>query len=226
MSKVYEDIRWLKPEIDGELDGIDGPYLNIDVTINKKLHLFMGEAWTLPVDVIVIGQNENLSDRTECAAILALTGPMTENELLSQCPLQTGRSLICSGGYLCPYLISSVGPKYNPAYLTASVHALFSAYKSALFLCSETKDVHVVAICPIYLLKGGFPREQACHIALRTLRKVLEHSILTAHIEKVVLCVSPDDFDIYQLNMTGDLKAISLMWLFLHFCFVKESVVL
>lgn len=199
---LFEDIRWLKPDVHGEFDGIDGPFLRVDLNINKRIYLFMGEVWKLPVDAIVIGQNEELSDRSECDSIFALSGPECELEMSRLGSVQTGNCVACTGANLCPYLICSVGPKYDEKYLTASEHALFSAYKSTLLLASQTHDIKTIAFSPIYLRRSHYPRDQAAHIALRTIRRFLEHDI-SLSLEKVILCVPNEDFELYQLYMAG-----------------------
>lgn len=208
MTAVFDELRWLKTEIDGEYDGEEGPYLKCNPTINKKLFLFMGEIWKLPVDAMVLGQTEQLLDRTESSAIFALAGPTFEAEIDAMETVETSSSVICNGGNLCPYVIMSVGPRYVEKHAIAAEQSLLSAYRSALLLAAEKADVKSIAMNCIYLRKSKYPRDLAAHIALRAVRRFLEH-VISSNIEKLIFCVPADDFQLYNLLMTGILLSPS-----------------
>lgn len=198
---VFEELRWLVSENEEDI-GFEGPLVSIDPIINRKMYLYQGDAYKIPFDAIIVGENEQCSDRRESAGIFALAGPETENDILKVTPIQTGSSALCYGGSLCQHVILSVGPKYEEKYLTASEHALYTAYRTALTIASQQSDIKTLAISPIYLRSSRYPREQAAHIALRVIRRFMEHSI-SEQLERVVLCVAEDDFVLYQLYMTG-----------------------
>ncbi len=174
--------------------------IKIDRDINAKVHLYAGAIWKLSANCYVLGQNENLSDRAEYNnPIIDLAGPDFEANMLQNGNIITGSSAIFQGGNLsCDYVIYSVGPKYDPKYISASEYALFSAYKSALAYASvpSSPSIKVLALSTIYLQKKNYPREEAAHTALRTVRKYLEHKIT---IEKIVFCVhTEEDLGIYK----------------------------
>ena len=199
ISNFFDDLRWLNVEVD---NGIDGPYLKVDHEINRKIHLFMGDVWKLPIDAIVIGQNENITDRSESAQIFSLAGPQFEEDANRQAPVPTGSSIICSGANLCPHIIISACPKYADKFAATAHNSLFFAYKKALFLAAAEPNIKVLALTCVYLRKSKFPRDQGAHVALRALRRFLEHDI-SKNIEKVVICTPPDDGELYKLLMRG-----------------------
>jgi O-acetyl-ADP-ribose deacetylase (regulator of RNase III) len=199
---LFEELRWLMSDEPAEDVGFEGPLVSIDPVINRKMFLFQGDAYKIPFDGIIVGENESCTDRRESAGVFALAGPQTENDLLRVTPIQTGSSALCFGGSLCQHIIISVGPKFEEKYLTASEHALYTAYRSALTVASQQPDIKTLAVTPIYLRSSRYPREQAAHIALRVIRRFMEHAI-SEGFERVVLCVADDDFVLYQLYMTG-----------------------
>lgn len=174
--------------------------IKIDRNINAKIHLYAGAIWKLSANCYVLGQNEGLNDRSEYNnPVMDLAGPDFESNILQNGNIITGSSAIFNGGNLsCDYVIYSVGPKYESRYISASEYALFSAYKSALAFASVqiSPPVKVLALSTIYLHKKNYPREDAAHTALRTVRKYLEHKTT---IEKIVFCVSTEeDLEIYK----------------------------
>ena len=174
----------------------------IDKSINKRMYLYLGEIYKIPCDAIVIGQVESLMDRHDGNdVIFTLAGIELEPQLAALAPCQTGDSVITTGGQMpCEYIIHSVGPKYDEKYLNASDHALFSAYKTALLLAAE-KEVSSLIIGTIYKQTKNYPRFDAAHVALRTVRKFLEHSIGNIF-QRIMFCVtSQEDFEIYSALM-------------------------
>lgn len=199
MSGLFDELRWHKIDSTDD-DGFEGPLTTIDLSINNRIYLFQGDFYKIPFDAVIVGENEMVTDRVESGPLFALAGPETENEVAGNLPIQTGSSVICYGGNLCPFIILSVGPKYDEKYITASTHALYTAYKTALLLAAQQPDIKTLAVCPIYLHSSKYPREAAAHLALRVIRRFLEHSI-SHSFEKVVLCLPEEDFNLYQLYM-------------------------
>ena len=174
----------------------------IDKSINKRMYLYLGAIYKIPCDAIVIGQVESLLDRHDGNdVIFTLAGIELEPQLAALAPCQTGDSVITTGGQMpCEYIIHSVGPKYDEKYLNASDHALFSAYKTALLLAAE-KEVSSLIIGTIYKQTKNYPRFDAAHVALRTVRKFLEHTIGNIF-QRIMFCVtSQEDFEIYSALM-------------------------
>ena len=172
---------------------------NIDHEINSKIYLYHGDIYKIPCDAIVLGQNESLSDRLDANyMVFELAGIHLESELSYLSPIITGDSCITNGGLLpCNYIIHAVGPRYDPKYMIASDHALFSAYKSSLVHASN-KNLKTIIFSCIYKHHKKYPRFDAAHVALRTVRRYLEHEVGRLF-EKVMFCFDNyDDFEIYS----------------------------
>lgn len=174
----------------------------INRSINRKMYLYLGEIYKLPCDAIVVGQVESLTDKNDGNdVIFTLAGIELEPELVSMAPCTTGDSVVTRGWQMpCEWIIHAVGPKYDERYLNASEHALFSAYKSALLLATE-KEVQSLVIGTVYKQSKKYPRFEAAHVALRTVRKYLEHSVGDS-LDRVMFCVNTqEDFEIYSALM-------------------------
>ena len=74
----------------------------------------------------------------------------------------------------CKRLIHTVGPRYNDKYKTAAENALHNCYRNALRVMVENK-LNTVAFSCAYTVNKGYPRKDAAHIAIRTVRRFLEH---------------------------------------------------
>lgn len=174
----------------------------ISRSINRRMYLYLGEIYKLPCDAIVVGQVESLTDKNDGNdVIFTLAGIELEPELVSMAPCTTGDSVVTRGWQMpCEWIIHAVGPKYDERYLNASDHALFSAYKSALLLATE-KEVQSLVIGTVYKQSKKYPRFEAAHVALRTVRKYLEHSVGDS-LDRVMFCVNTqEDFEIYSALM-------------------------
>jgi O-acetyl-ADP-ribose deacetylase (regulator of RNase III) len=174
----------------------------INKHINKRMYLYLGEIYKLPCDAIVVGQVENLRDKLDGNdVIFTLAGIELEPELAQLAPCTTGDCVVTKGWQMpCEWIIHAVGPKYDARYLEASDHALFSAYKKSLLLAAE-KEVQSLVFGTIYKQSKNYPRFDAAHVALRTVRKFLEHSV-GDNFDRVMFCVNTqEDFEIYSALM-------------------------
>ena len=191
--------------VEDPLEPVEPPFeykFPISKSINKRIYLYLGEIYKLPCDAIVVGQVESLTDRHDGNdVIFTLAGIELEPELADLAPCSTGDSVISRGWQMpCEWIIHSVGPKYDERYLNASDHALFSAYKSALLLAAE-KEVQSLVIGTIYKHTKRYPRFDAAHVALRTVRKFLQHPVGDTF-DRVMFCVNTqEDFEIYSALM-------------------------
>lgn len=208
---LWDECSWLKisrpiEDIDTAETGVESAtrvVFDVDPEINEKIYLYLGSGYKLPAGALVVGQNEFLTDRLEDnAAVFALGGPVMETEVQLSAPVQTGDSCITSGGNLpCEYVIHAVAPRYDKRYLTASDQALFSAYKSSLLLAVE-KNVSDLVITCIYSHRKKFPRDEAAHVALRTVRKFLQHKSIAGCLKRIMFCVpAQEDYEIYVALM-------------------------
>jgi len=89
-----------------------------------------------------------------------------------------------------------VGPRYNEKYKTAAENALHSCYKSALTLLKE-KNLTSIAFPVINSQKRGFPPENGAHVAIRTVRRFLEH--FGTGINSVIFCFA-NQIDLSRYN--------------------------
>lgn len=130
---LMDEFKWLKDEEDSTYVGQGKPFA-CNGPINAKIYLYFGESWKLPVDAIVIGQNETFTERIDGnEAIFTLAGPTFDSALEDLERVLTGTADAVEAGNLgCNHVIVAVGPKYDKKFVNASVSALHSAYRSAL----------------------------------------------------------------------------------------------
>lgn len=222
---LWEECAWVKNGISttsgdhiaqpqGEFDPLD-PFSQsaaepkshvfpLDVSLSSKIYLHLGQGYKVPADCLVIGQNEQLSDRTEDnLAVFILGGPSFEEELQALAPIQTGDSTITSGGTLpFNWVVHAVGPRYDERFLSASDQALYSAYRNALVLAAD-KNVQDIVITCIYSKRKKYPRFEAAHVALRTVRKFLQHPVGTGFRRIMFSVPEQDDFEIYSALLSA-----------------------
>ncbi|RLN25849.1 hypothetical protein BBJ28_00021307 [Nothophytophthora sp. Chile5] len=166
--------------------------------LNAKLSLWRGSLWRLRVDAVVNSTCETLRDSSGlCGKLLEAAGPQIEVECNAAGVCRTGEAVLTRGCQLpAKFLLHTVGPRYLAKYHNAAEHALHSCYRSVLYLAKE-HALRSVAIGCIYTQRKGYPREEAAHIAARTVRRFLEH--YGADFDRIVLCVdSLQDEAVYQ----------------------------
>lgn len=208
-SKLVHDLSARVSDIGIVEEAVDRPKIRPIVfpcrpDINKRIFLHCGDAYKIPCDCLAIGQNEQLNEKSDGnESIYLLAGPTIEEELLAVGRIQTGEAIITKSGNLpCDYVIHAVGPKFDKRYLTASDHALFSAYKTTLLLAAA-QGVKSLVIKTLYHKVKKYPRFEAAHVALRAIRKFLNHSIGDVF-ERIMICVDDeDDYEIYKTLMIG-----------------------
>ena len=176
----------------------------LDLQLARKIYLHLGQGYKIPADCLVIGQNEQLNDRTDDnLAVFTLAGPVMEQDLAELAPIQTGESTLTTGGALpFDWVVHAVGPRYDERFLTAADQALHSAYRNALALAAEKKVKDIVITC-IYSKRKKYPRFDAAHIALRTIRKFFQHPVSSCF-QRVMFCVpDQDDYEIYSALLSA-----------------------
>jgi len=165
--------------------------------LNSKIVLWLGDIREIDTDVVVNPTNEAMSDKSGISGIiLEAAGPETLEEITKLEACRTGEARICKS-YNLPsrYIIHTVGPRYNDKYRTAAENALHSCYRSCLELLKEN---HLTSITfpVVNSQKRGYPPEQGAHIAIRTVRRFLEH--WGKDIQSVVFCVNPEEYKLYS----------------------------
>ena len=130
---MLQEYAWLTAEHDAALVGEGKPFA-INGAINSKIYLYYGEGWKLPVDALVLGQNESLSERIDGnEAVFDIAGPIFDEKCAAIEKVFTGSAEIVEGGNLGQsHVIFAVGPKYERAYLEASISALHTSVRGAL----------------------------------------------------------------------------------------------
>eukprot|EP00118_Oscarella_pearsei_P002362 m.10349 g.10349 ORF g.10349 m.10349 type:complete len:514 (+) comp22200_c0_seq2:49-1590(+) len=166
--------------------------------LNSKIVLWEGDVTKLDAQAIVNSTNEGLNDRNELSErIFQLAGPELATECRDQLQgCRTGEAKI-SKAYRLPsrYIIHTVGPRYNEKYKTAAESALFSCYRSVLQLLRENK-LDTLGLSVINSVRRGYPPEEGAHIAIRTVRRMLEKHCNSINV--VVLVVTSQDKLVYE----------------------------
>mmetsp|Transcript_10560 Transcript_10560/g.26594 ORF Transcript_10560/g.26594 Transcript_10560/m.26594 type:complete len:444 (+) Transcript_10560:1744-3075(+) len=130
------------------------------------------------------------------ARLFAAAGRAFAKEVKALDGCRTGESKITSGGQLhARHVIHTVGPRYNERYRTAAENALHNCYRSCLQLLCEN-DLHTIAFPTVNTKRRGYPSVDGAHIAIRTVRRFLEH--FGNKVDTIVFCVSPEDLLVYQ----------------------------
>ncbi|KAH9084864.1 hypothetical protein Ae201684P_002101 [Aphanomyces euteiches] len=160
-------------------EGSNAPF-QLNPGLNAKIALWKGAHWTLQVDAIVNPTSESLLDDSDSSrGIVSNRG--------------------CSGYAsvsVASNIIHTVTPKYNIKYKIAAENALHGCYRNVLRVAKE-EGLTTVAIPCLYSKKKGYPREDALHVALRTVRRFLEHH--GDAFDVILLCVDDQlDWHLYS----------------------------
>ncbi|KAL3631211.1 hypothetical protein CASFOL_024195 [Castilleja foliolosa] len=169
----------------------------VDHEINSKIFFLKGNLWNLELDAVVNSTNENLDEVHSNPGLHAAAGPGLAEECASLGGCRTGMAKV-TNAYDLPArrIIHTVGPKYAIKYHTAAENALSHCYRSCLELLIEN-GLQSIAIGCIYTEAKNYPREPAAHVAIRTVRRVLEKQ--RDNISAVVFCITAtSDTDIYK----------------------------
>ncbi|MEZ4600322.1 MAG: O-acetyl-ADP-ribose deacetylase [Syntrophotaleaceae bacterium] len=160
-----------------------------------RMELLQGDITRLTVDAIVNAANRSLLGGGGVdGAIHRAAGP----QLLAECKTlggcQTGEAKI-TGGYSLParYVIHTVGPVYGNR--PEDPKLLASCYRNSLQLAID-KGLKTVAFPAISCGVYGYPLQEACRVAVDTVREVLAED---RTLEKVIFVVfSQELYGIYK----------------------------
>ncbi|MEM2335953.1 MAG: O-acetyl-ADP-ribose deacetylase [Candidatus Bathyarchaeia archaeon] len=175
----------------------------IEYQIGKaKLCLVQGDITEMETDAIVNAANPSLMGGGGVdGAIHRKGGP----KILEECKriratewpngLPTGKAVITTGGNLkAKYVIHTVGPIWRGG-KSGEPELLAEAYRNSLAL-AVSKGLKTIAFPSISTGAYGYPIEQACKVALKTVREFLEKE---DKLEEVVLVLySRHDFEVYK----------------------------
>lgn len=169
----------------------------LDHAINSKLYLWRGHPWNLDVDAVVNSSNENLDEMHSSPGLHSAAGPGLVEECATLGGCRTGMAKV-TNAYDLPArkVIHTVGPRYATKYHTAAENALSHCYRSCLEALIDL-GLQSIALGCIYTESKGYPREQAAHVAIRTVRRFLEKH--KGRVTAVVFCTSTaSDTEIYK----------------------------
>ena len=158
-------------------DGDGASPFSIQEHLNAKMVLWGGDLCSLNTEAIVNTTNEALRDRTGISGqIFRRAGPDLVAEIQSTLEegCRTGSAVVTSGCNLpAKHIIHTVGPRYNEKYRQAAENALHGCYRGSMQHLIELK-LNTVAFPCLYTMNKHYPREEAAHVALRTIRRFLE----------------------------------------------------
>ncbi|KAG1699125.1 hypothetical protein DVH05_014044 [Phytophthora capsici] len=176
---------------------VDAPF-PVSTLLNAKLSLWHGPLYHLRVDAVVNSTCESMCESDgEFGKLLKAAGPEIGVECDAAGSCRTGDAVLTRGCQLpAKFILHTVGPRYLPKYHNAAEHALHSCYRSVLTVAREN-GLRSVAIGCIYTQRKGYPREEAAHVAARTVRRYLEH--YSDHFDRIIICVeSIQDVYVYE----------------------------
>lgn len=170
-----------------------------DSELNHKIILWSGDISSLQIDAIVNATNESMTDSNPVSdRIYERAGPGLKEEISLEVRECRTSEVKVTQGHALParFIVHTVGPKYNIKYQTAAENSLHTCYRNVL---QKTKELglHSIAICVINSVKRNYPPDEGAHIALRTVRRFLEHH--GSSLDTVVFSVQNTDLGIYEV---------------------------
>ncbi|MCS7021978.1 MAG: O-acetyl-ADP-ribose deacetylase [Gemmataceae bacterium] len=174
---------------------------------NCTVEVWQGDITTLAVDAIVNAANPWLAGGGGVdGAIHRRGGPV----ILQECqaiirqrgnkPLEAGEAVITTGGQLpARYVIHTVGPVYREWTPQQAAERLAACYRNSLALLRQ-QGLRSIAFPGISTGAYGYPPEEACPIAVRTVREqLLTHNAC----DRLIFCTfSERDYQLYSLELT------------------------
>ncbi|XP_073978563.1 ganglioside induced differentiation associated protein 2 isoform X2 [Rhodnius prolixus] len=175
----------------------------VNHNLNRKVVFWEGDITQLKVDAIVHSTNETFTERNLISdKIYAGAGPELTREILEEIRECKSGEVVVTQAYKLPakLIIHTVGPKYNLKFQTAAENALHMCYRNALLKAYELK-LKSIALCVINSVKRNYPPDEGAHVALRTIRRILEHQENNGNstLQTVVLVVESCDAGIYEV---------------------------
>mmetsp|Transcript_50282 Transcript_50282/g.129443 ORF Transcript_50282/g.129443 Transcript_50282/m.129443 type:complete len:304 (-) Transcript_50282:2514-3425(-) len=203
VASTAETLRWSDSacplEEDADLDPLRAfspfPY---SPALNEIICTWRGDIWNLEIDAMALPTNKTFSLRNEMLAtihLLAGNELSEEQRLLEEC--RTGEAKM-TRGYRLPAknVIHTVDPVFKPHYKTAAENGLHQCYRNCLAVLCEN-GLKEIALPILYTAEKKYPREDAAHIALRTIRRFLER--YPDKCDRVILVLKADgDNAIYE----------------------------
>mmetsp|Transcript_28393 Transcript_28393/g.54084 ORF Transcript_28393/g.54084 Transcript_28393/m.54084 type:complete len:554 (+) Transcript_28393:173-1834(+) len=167
----------------------------VNKALNRIVRLWEGPCWMVKVDAVVNSTTIHMEPTDDYQGLYEVAGPGLAEECRPMGGCRTGEAKVSGAhGLPCANVIHTVGPRYVTKYKTAAENALCHAYRGCLEALVEN-NLHSISMGCIHLHSKGYPREEAAHVALRTVRRFLEK--YSAGVEAVVLAVTGEDYPIF-----------------------------
>lgn len=162
----------------------------------SRIELVQGNIATLQVDAVVTADNESLLGGGGVdGAIHRAAGPglLEECRTIGICPEGEAR---IAGGYLlsAKHILHTVGPVWDGGGY-GERETRKSAYRNTLRLAEEN-GIRSIAFPCIATGVYGFPKDQACEIAVSSVTDWLDQHELPERV--VFCCFEEEDFELYQ----------------------------
>ncbi|MCA9030448.1 MAG: O-acetyl-ADP-ribose deacetylase [Planctomycetaceae bacterium] len=166
---------------------------------SSRIQLVQGDITTLDVEAVVTAANSGLMGGGGVdGAIHRAAGPelLQACRKLGGCP--TGEARMTPGFQLhAKYVIHAVGPIWDGGGY-GEAELLRSAYTSSLALARQ-HDVRSIAFPCISTGVYGFPKEQACEIAITAVQNWLTENTLPERV--TFCCFGDDDYAMYERRL-------------------------
>merc|ERR1712216_784100 len=168
----------------------------VNEKVNSKTFLWRGEPWLLEVDAVVNSSTIHLDPTEEYAGLFQAAGPGLLRECATQGGCRTGEVKMTGGHYLpAQRVIHTVGPRYAVRYKTAAENALCHSYPGCLGMLVES-NLRSISMGCIHLASKGYPRDDAAHVAVRTVRRFLER--YADKVDAVVFSMTGEDYEHFR----------------------------
>ncbi len=171
-----------------------------EAALRDRLHVVQGDITRLEVDAIVNAANSSLSGGGGVdGAIHRAAGPrlLEECRTLGGCP--TGEARM-TAGYDLPakHVIHTVGPVYGRREPAAAARLLASCYTESLRLAGR-HGLKTIAFPGISTGVYGYPKEEACDVAVRAVSDWLAGHELPHSV--TFCCFSAADAELYRRRL-------------------------
>ena len=172
-----------------------------------KINIFKGDITGLDFDLIVNPSNQQLSAKPGISEkIFTVGGPQLEEACrqLHGCPVGQARMTL---GYdlPCVAVIHAVGPVYQDGqhneekYLEA---AYWNSMSLAYDFMRKNRLDQVTLAFPCIAVEEGYPRQEACQIAVRTIRNILTTYQRAYGIHVIFICDQQEDYLLYKKELS------------------------
>jgi O-acetyl-ADP-ribose deacetylase (regulator of RNase III) len=168
--------------------------------VSSKMEVIRGDITKQKVDAIVNAANSSLMGgggvdgaihRAGGAAILEQCKQIIGRQ--GSCP--TGEAVITTAGNLpAKFVIHTVGPIWQGG-KNNEPEKLSSCYRNSLLLAAEN-NLKTIAFPNISTGIYGYPREQAAHVAVKTVTEYLESDFFIVKVH--FLCFDEENFQLYR----------------------------